>query len=907
MILSEQDYLAHYGILRRSGRYPWGSGGNQTTRNKNFLEYVDSMKKQGLTNTEIARGIGLEFHEGDEKAITSTTLVAALSIAKNEQKAAKISQVIGLKDKGLSNVEIGKKMGMNESSVRSLLATNAKEKADRLVVTANMLRDEVDSKGFTDVGSGTEQLLGVSRTTLDTSVAMLREEGYSYNRVQTDQLGTSSGKKTTIKVLGPPGKTGRDVYQNLHNLNVINKFSEDGGLSFTPFQYPMSISSKRVGVNWKEDGGELADGVIFVRPGVKDVSLGGSHYAQVRMAVDGTHYLKGMAIYKDDLPHGVDVVFNTNKAKTLNKLDAMKPFEQGNPDNPFGSSFRRQIFDMVDGKPVLSSAMNIVNEEGVWGTWSKTLSSQMLSKQNARLAKQQLDSAFGLRKADLDEITSLTNPAVRKKLLDDFAESADSAAVTLKAAALPRTVNHVILPVRNMKETEIYAPLYRNGERVVLIRHPHGGPFEIPELTVNNNHPEAKSLIGPSAPDAIGISHKVAEKLSGADFDGDTVLVIPNTTAGIKTAPSLAGLKDFNPRERYKEYPGMKVMTKHQKGQEMGDISNLITDMTIKGADHQELAAAVRHSMVVIDAEKHRLNYKQSALDNNIRHLKAKYQGGETAGASTLISRAKSVKYVPERTERPASKGGPVNKDTGEKVYVPTGRTYTKTKVNKRTGEVREVVIDRKTKTTKLEDTKDAHTLSSGIKMESIYADHSNSLKALANEARRESVHTKTVPYSPSAKKAYQAQVDSLNAKLNVAYRNRPLERQAQVIANHTVRQKRDATPNMDHDDLKKLRGQELEAARSRTGAKKQQIQITDHEWDAIQAGAISNHKLEEILKNSDIKRVRELATPRSATLMTSAKTQRAQALMGAGHTQSEVAEILGVSLTTLKSGLKGG
>lgn len=905
MILNEEEYLAHYGILRRSGRYPWGSGGNQSTRNKDFLSYIDAMKAEGLSTTEIARGIGMEFHEGDEKAVSSTVLRAAQSLAINEQKAARIARVMQLSDAGLSNVAIAQEMGLpNESSVRSLKKLALSEKVDRLTVTANMLRDEVDNKGFIDVGSGVEQKLGITRTSLDTSIAMLREEGYAYHNVQVPQLGTAEGKLTTIKVLAPKGTQYLDVKQNLHEIQVVGRFSQDGGKTFPKFQDPISIKASRVGINWKEDGGEAADGVMYVRPGVKDVSLGGSHYAQVRVAVNGTHYIKGIAMYKDDLPKGVDIVFNTNKENTGNKLDALKPLDFKNQVNVFGSAFKRQILD-VDDK--VTSAMNIVNEGGDWGKWSKTLSSQFLSKQNPRLIKQQLDVAAALKRADLDEILSLTNPQVRIKLLDDFAEGADSASVLLKAAALPRTVNHVILPLKTIKDTEVYAPNYRDGERVVLIRHPHSGPFEIPELTVNNRNPEAIKMIGPHSPDAVGISKHTADKLSGADFDGDTVLVVPNTSStGIKTAPTLTGLKDFNPRDRYPKFEGMHRMTEHEKGMEMGDISNLITDMTIKGADSHELAAAVRHSMVVIDAEKHYLNYKQSAKDNNIRHLKEKYQGSETGGASTIISRAKSKLYIDERKDAPASEGGPINKVTGERQYVPTGRTYIKRTTSPKTGRVTEKVELKKTRTTKLANATDAHTLSSGTKKEELYADHSNQLKALANEARRESVNTKTIPYSSSSRKTYRPEVDSLTAKLHLAHTNRPLERQAQVIAHHTVRQKKDANPNMDSEELRKVRGQALADARNRTGAGKQQIRIEPKEWDAIQAGAISNSMLRDILNNSDIKVVKEHATPRSVTLMTSPKLQRAKALSLSGHTQSEIADILGVSLTTLKTGLKG-
>lgn len=58
-------------------------------------------------------------------------------------------------------------------------------------------------------------------------------------------------------------------------------------------------------------------------------------------------------------------------------------------------------------------------------------------------------------------------------------------------------------------------------------------------------------------------------------------------------------------------------------------VSNLITDMTIKGATDEELCRAVKHSMVVIDAVKHKLGYKQSEIDNDIESLKKKYQSNE--------------------------------------------------------------------------------------------------------------------------------------------------------------------------------------------------------------------------------------------------------------------------------------
>ncbi len=182
---------------------------------------------------------------------------------------------------------------------------------------------------------------------------------------------------------------------------------------------------------------------------------------------------------------------------------------------------------------------------------------------------------------------------------------------------------------------------------------------------------------------------------------------------------------------------GIQRLTPSGKGLQMGNVSNLITDMTIKGADNDEIARAVRHSMVVIDAEKHYLNYRQSAIDNGIAELKTKYQGGANRGASTLISRSTSEQRVPERRERVD-----IDPDTGKKIYYNTNRTY----VNRRG-----VVTPYTTSSTKGAEADDAFTLSSGTAMESIYANYSNQLKSMANDSRRNLVATKNIPYSPSA------------------------------------------------------------------------------------------------------------------------------------------------------------
>lgn len=885
--MSDDTYLVHYGILRRSGRYPWGSGSTQNVRNKSFLDYVANLKSQGLSETEIATGAG----------ITTTELRAARTIANNQQKQMKIDQINRYVSKGMSNVAIGERMGIAESSVRSLRAAAQKEKVDILIATSNMLRQEVENAKlkFIDIGAGVENYLGMSKEKLAAAVSILKEEGFTVHTVQVDQAGT--GHKTNVKVLGPPGSTYREKAQAVkveNGIGHIHQYTEDQGRSFLGMHPPISVSSKQVAIRYKEQGGDQADGMIYVRPGIDSLSMGKARYAQVRIAVDGTHYLKGMAVYKDDLPDGVNLMFNTNKSDTGNKLDAMKAMKE-DVDNPFGSVVR-QIgpLDEHGRLTKVTSALNIVNEEGKWGEWSNNLSSQFLSKQSPKLAAQQLDKAYGDQKKDFDEIMSLTNPAVKKKLLEDFAENADAASVHLKAAALPKQATRVILPLSTLKDTEVYAPHLDDGTRVVLVRFPHGGKFEIPELTVNNRSPEGRKMLGKDPADAIGINHEVAKRLSGADFDGDTVLIIPNTKGSIKAEPALDSLRGFDPSS-YKLPDSVPRMSSRRKQQEMGSVSNLITDMTIAGAPNSDIVRAVKHSMVVIDAEKHHLDYKQSAQDQNILQLKQKYQSKPNSkgyGASTIVSQRKSPIRVPER-----SRSFRVDPVTGQKVFRETGASY----VDKHG-----VTIAKTTKLKKLEAVTDAHDLSSNYPIERLYADHSNRMKALANQARKEAVHTKATPWDDAAKKAYAPQVAELNAALNVALKNAPKERAAQLMANSVISAKRASNPDMDQAEVTKLKSLALEEARQRYQAKKDRIVITPTQWAAIQAGAISTSKLGKILDHADMKVVKELATPRTKKLMTPSYKARAHAMLAAGATQAEVASALGVSLTTLKTSLSG-
>lgn len=903
MIRTEEEHLAHYGILRRSGRYPWGSGASETTRNRSFLDTIQMHKNDGMTEAEIAKGYG----------ISTTTLRAARSIALAQQKQEKQLTAQRYKERGWSNVEIGKRMGLNESSVRALLKPSEKDTTNILHTTADMLRNQVAEKKMIDVGVGVERHLGITKNRLDTAVAMLKEEGYPVHSIKIQQLGT--GKFTTMQVLAEKGTSLQHVQRNRADIQqIMGTYSEDHGRSFLGIQPPLNINSRRIKVNYGPDGGRELDGLIYVRPGVPELSLGKGNYSQVRIAVDGTHYLKGMAVYNEHLPAGTDIVFNTSKPNTGRKKDAMKELEP-DPENPFGSIVH-QIHG-PDGKVI--SAMNIVGtkegagEEGAWDNWSKNLSSQMLSKQSPDLARQQLDLTFDRRKREFDEINSLTNPTVRKDLLLKFADSTDASAAHLEAANLPRQATKVLLPVTSVKPTEIYAPSFNDGERVVLIRYPHGGTFEIPELTVNNRNREARRILGPQARDAVGIHHKVAQQLSGADFDGDTVLVIPNKHGSVAHTPALQDLKGFDPQKyRIPKDSPIPRMDNKRKGKEMGRISNLITDMTIKGAPPDEVARAVKHSMVVIDAEKHELDFVQSEKDHGILDLKEKYQGTKRSGASTIISRAGAELRVPERIDRPFRKGGPIDPLTGEKVFEPTGRMVPvrKRTVDPHTGKVTYVDTGRtkpaEIRTTKLAEARDAFKLVSkeNTVMERLYAAHSNQLKVMANQARKEAVHVKPAPQMKSAKKVYASEVASLDAKLNVALKNAPLERQSQLLANVAVSQKKQANPHMEPEDVKKIKQLALNTYRNRTGAGKEKIKITQSEWNAIQAGAISKNKLEQILANSDPESIKMLALPKESIKMTPTKLRRAESMFKSGYTQAEVADALGVGLTTLKVAL---
>lgn len=887
----QEDILMHYGIKRRSGRYPWGSGDNPYQHGGDFLSRVEELQRLGKSEKEIAQEIGL----------STTDLRMQVRVAKHERRALQADRARSLRDDGKTLDEIASIMGFkNDSSVRALLNENTAENKNKARATAEILKKELAEKGALDVGTGVERTLGVSTGVLQEALFILETEGYNRYGVGVPQVNDPK-KRTITPVISVPEIDQREVYQNLDLVKSVGEYhSSDGGDSWDKREYPASIDSSRVKILYGDEGGALKDGVIEIRRGVADLDLGDSHYAQVRILVDGTHYLKGMAMYSDDMPDGADIVFNTNKHSGTPKMEVMKPI-QADPDNPFGAFIKangQSHYIDADGTEKLS-AINKLKEEGDWDKMSKNLSSQFLSKQPLQLIRKQLDLTYADAADEFAEICALTNPTVKRKLLLDFADECDSAAVHLKAAALPRQSTQVILPLNAMKETEIFAPNYRDGEQVALVRYPHGGTFEIPVLTVNNKNPAAISILGKNIRDAVGINPKVAERLSGADFDGDQVVVIP-TGRGVKiqSTPALKDLEGFDPKTQYSTEgkTGVRLLSKGAATQrQMGEISNLITDMTLKGAPESEIARAVKHSMVVIDAAKHKLDYRQSEKDNGIAELRKRYQGytdeegKERGGASTLLSRRKQTVDVPERQG-----SGVIDPTTGKVVYKESGRTY----VDPKTGKA----VLATTKVSRIEVLDDVRKLSSGTLQEEAYAEHANRMKALANQARLEYKATPTLKRSASAAKAFEPEVTRLMSALRVAQLNAPREREAQRIANARVKAKVQDNNITDKDEISKIRRAAINDARVATGAsgKRTRITISDGEWTAIQAGAISDTTLSEILRYAEPKTVRERATPRATTQLSQARINRIKALANSGHTNSEIAEALGISTSAV-------
>ena len=1012
--LDDEESLEHIGMPRRSGRYPWGSGKDPYQRNADFLSRIETLKKEGWEETP--ENIKNEF------GLTTTQYRTQKGLAKDERRMLKVATAKSLKEDGLGPTEIARKMSerfgenINESTVRSLLDSKSESRMLKAKETADFIKKNVDEKGMILLGTGVDVELNISKEKLNQALALLEVEGYHVLGGRVPQASNPS-QMTTIKVIAPPdtpykiNSKGQKVssavydYNNIHTLKEY--ISRDGGNTFEKkFNYPESMDSNRLMIRYKEDGGIDKDGIVELRPGVADLSLGESRYSQVRIMVDGNKYIKGMAIYGDpkDFPDGVDVIFNTNKSKSVPKMDVLKTIKD-DPDNPFGSLIKdaeqggQYWYDPKTGKRVSATDPNVKDkklglinkraDEGDWTEWKDKLPSQFLSKQSVELAKKQLNLAEADKAAEFDEICSFPNPTVKKHLLTKFADECDSAAVHLQAAALPGQKYHVIIPVNTLKDNEIYAPGYEDGTKLALIRYPHAGTFEIPILKVNNKNELARDIIGTSSIDAVGINKNIADRLSGADFDGDTVMCIPTHDSKgkvkITSTDELKGLKGFDPKDAYgsdevkKDSNGKlhyyrngveyRTMSEAYKQQQMGVASNLITDMTLKGATPSEIERAVRYSMVVIDAEKHHLDYKQCELDNNISGLKKDYQNG---GASTIISRSKSIEPVPKRQGSPlinykdkkwydpSKPEGALIWKTADDIYYPikkydkknneivistedgkkirykaddkeaaskyepiknvdpgTGRVY----FTNKSGDIVYKTKIRTQDSTKMAETNDARTLISDANnpMEMLYADYANHMKSLANQARKETMSAGKIAYSKTAKEVYRKEVSDLNIKLNEALKNAPRERMANIKTAAEVDRKikniMDANPGMTRKeaskklDIKKANQRALTKYRSELGAvarKDRSIKITDREWEAIQAGAVSETTLKKILNNTDIDDIKERAMPRSRTTLSPAKVNQIKAMRDSNYTIGEIAKKLGVSTSTVSAYLKG-
>ena len=404
-------------------------------------------------------------------------------------------------------------------------------------------------------------------------------------------------------------------------------------------------------------------------------------------------------------------------------------------------------------------------------------------------------------------------------------------------------------------------------------------------------------------------------------------------------------------------------MTKKATQTQMGIISNLITDMTLGGAKDDELAAAVRHSMVVIDAEKHKLNYKQSEIDNNIAALHKKYQGKATGGAATILSRASGEYSVTKRRGSPSinmkgredydpskPEGALLWKDalpsdlyrpvrsinkktglvtltttTGEKIkYNPEDKEakakYSPVKkVDKDTGEVfytdrsgkLTYKMEKRTqKSTRMAETDDAMTLVSEARnaKEIEYANYANSMKALANQARKEMMSTGKIQHNAQAKATYLNEYNSLMAKLNKAELNKTRERAAQRMANVEINSKI-KSGELAKEDVKKASQQAVTRYRSEVGSVKRKdrnIDITDKEWEAIQAGAISESKLKRILNNTDADKLRDRAMPSKTTSLNAARIGKIQRMADSNYTLAQIAEACDCSIATVSKYLKG-
>lgn len=859
--------ISHYGVKRRSGRYEWGSGKDPFQDENGFLKRNEELRKKGYSEKQIAEELGLSIRRLREEK----------SMAKERQNRVLLDSVNSMTKRGVTIDQMAETLGVSARTISNLKANADQFDNSRTNNIKDAIKAQLAENPYLDVSEGIEKQLGISRNKFQAIVNDLKNEGELTTHMLRLKRLDNPDNELTINVLTAE----RDFLTVLKNSSKVRNFEaaiDDDGVSIRGLKDIQPVDLKRVAVKFDEDGGTDKDGLIELRRNVEDLDMGDARYAQVRIQVGDNNYLKGMAVYSDDLPDNIDIRFNTNKSKKVGELGAMKKLED-DPTNPFGSTIRDQ-----------KGALNIVNSEGKWAEWNKKWASQFLGKQSKELIKERLDETLNKYKADLDEINGLTNPSVKKYLLSEYADSLKSAYKHLKVQGLSRTASHVIIPFPDMDPNQVYAPNYKDGERVVLVRYPHGGTFELAELTVNNKMKSARDMLGSDAKDAIGIHPSVATKMSGADFDGDAVWVIPNNQKKVTVTPALDGLKDFDPVREYRVEPLYKkvkgkdvlingTIAETTKDTQMGIVSNLITDMTIQGANTSELARAVRHSMVVIDSFKHNLDYKRSAENNGIKALQQRYQtyydetGKKRKGASTLLSKKLSADILVDYEE--------------VKVFNEKTKRWNTKKVGGRYVSL-------------IDSVDDANLLSSGTAAEKLYANYINEVRSLKTTAESINQSTKGAKYQPGMKELYRNEVQSIDSKLHKQYLRAPRERQAQLEANKNYYNA--LVPGMSKDDKNKLKAQILAAARQKHNPADPEgkFNITPKEWEAINSGAISHTKVTDILKFGNSEQIKKYATPKAQVEVKAPSIARAKALIANGYTPAQVAEQLGVSTTTI-------
>ena len=134
--LTDEEFLEHYGMPRRSGRYPYGSGKDPYQRTGDFLGRIEELKKKGWTET--TENIKKEF------GMTSSQYRKEKSICNDERRMLRVATARALQKDGLNNSQIGKQMGVRESTVRSWFNEESESKMKKCKETADFLKKRLE-------------------------------------------------------------------------------------------------------------------------------------------------------------------------------------------------------------------------------------------------------------------------------------------------------------------------------------------------------------------------------------------------------------------------------------------------------------------------------------------------------------------------------------------------------------------------------------------------------------------------------------------------------------------------------------------------------------------------------------------------------------------------------------------